>query len=120
MVLMAEVERYAAEAVRPLLEKYALTPRTDEELGPEGGTWVIEGGMPEWPVIITDIADRYIDYIAEFEALENMAPDTDRPMLKILTDHEFAAIEFGKLEVARSPKSAEPLHRYLETGKAWL
>ena len=36
------------------------------------------------------------------------------PALKLLTQHEVAAIEFAGREVAGEADSAAPLHRYLE------
>ena len=43
-----------------------------------------------------------------------MAPESDIEMLKILTDHEVAAIEFAKLEMIGNTNSIDPLVQYME------
>ena len=111
--LLAEVERHAAEAVRPLLEKYDLTPRTDEELSMLEAETIKSHGAWSWRELIRDMVERYPLYMDDFEGLEKMAPSSDLGPLKFLTAHETAAIEFAKLEHAGVADSAEPLRRYL-------
>lgn len=113
LVLLAEVERHAAEAVRPLLQKHGLVPRTDQELRPLGEAWVERHRHWDWTELMTDISVRYPEYLVQFEALEKMAPDEDLPALKFLTDHEVVAIEFASREIAGDQDSAAPLRRYL-------
>ncbi len=111
--LLAEVERYAAETVRPLLQKHELAPRTEAELKPLGEVWVERHRHWDWTELMTDMSVRYPGYVNDFEILEKMAPDEDLPALKILTDHEVVAIEFANKEIAGDPDSVEPLRRYL-------
>lgn len=111
--LMAQVERYAAEAVRPLLIKHGLTPRPDQELEEIGKSWIEKHQEFEWNSLISDIAERYIGYLDDFHALEEIAPENDLPALNILTDHEVVAIEFAKLEIAGNPDSTQPLKQYM-------
>jgi len=111
--LLAQVERAAAEAVRPLLEKYDLTPRPDPELKPIGKAWIEKRQFTDWDELMTDISVRYHVYIDHFEALEEMAPDEDRPALKILTEHEVVTIDFANKELAEEPDSLAPIQRYL-------
>ncbi len=113
LILLAEVERHAAETIRPLLQKHNLLPRTDKELKPFGQKWVDQHGQWSWNELMTDIVVRYPDYLDDFAALENMAPKEELPPLKILTEHEVVAIEFANREVAGDADSTEPLRRYL-------
>ena len=113
LALLAQVERYAAEAVRPLLEKHGLVPRTDLQLKPLGEAWIKRRGHFDWDELMTDMSVRYPGYVDQFEALERMAPEEDLHALKILTDHEVAAIEFANREVAGAPDSLAPIRRYL-------
>lgn len=113
LMLLAEVERHAAEAVRPLLKKYHLTPRADDELaGLEAETISLHGAW-SWQKLVRDMVERYPAYMDDFEGLEKMAPEPDLPALKFLTAHETAAIEFANLEDAGVEDSAAPLRRYL-------
>ena len=54
--LLAEVERFAAEAVRPLLQKHDLSPRSDAELKPLGEEWVERHRRWEWH----ELGDRHV------------------------------------------------------------
>lgn len=113
LTLMAEVERHAAEAVRPLLQKHGLVPRQDCELVPLGENWAKRHGGWSWGDLMKDISVCYPDYVDAFEKLEKMAPGEDLPALKVLTEHEVAAIEFANREIAGELDSAEPIRRYL-------
>lgn len=117
MQMVAEVETYAAAAVEPLLDKYGLSPAPREELAATGRKQAADspGGfthfLRKWQV-------EFPRYIGEFEALEAMAPAEDVPLLKILTDHEHAAIAFIEAELNGEPDSTAPMRHYLQTGKA--
>ena len=113
--VMAEVERFAAESVRPLLQKYDLLPRSDAVLASLGKSWIERHAGTDWDALMTDISVRYDGYLDEFHALEAMAPEEDLPALNILTEHEVVAIEFAKKEVAGDTDSLAPLRRYLSS-----
>lgn len=113
LALLADVERHAAEAVRPLLRRHGLVPRSDAVLGLEEKKQIAEHGNWSWKELVTYMSVRYPLYMDDFEGLEKMAPAFDLPALKFLTAHEVAAIEFANREVAGNPASAEPLRRYL-------
>lgn len=115
MRLLAEVETYAAAAVRPLIDKYALAPTAADQLH-ETARADAAKDLRDWPALVAEMRQTFPGFIDEFEALEAMAPPEDRPLLKILTDHEHAAIEFLEREAAGDPASAAPMLRYLKTG----
>lgn len=116
MELMAKVERHAANAVLPLLERHNLTPRTDADLH-RIGLEDVDDGTPDWDQIIAGMKTSYPDYMPHFRALEDMAPEADKPRLAFLTEHEVAAIEFLTLEV-EGHKSIEPMLAYLNASPA--
>ncbi len=111
--LLAEVERHAAEAVRPLLEKYGLRPRSDEELAQLEAETIDLHGTWTWQELVRHMVERYPLYMDDFAGLEKLAPAPDLPPLRFLTAHETAAIEFANLEHAGRADSAEPLRHYL-------
>lgn len=114
LVLLAKVERRAAEAVRPLLEKYGLSPRDDSVLHPLGEADVERHRRYGWAELMAYMAVRYPAYIDQFEDLERMAPEEDLAALRVLTDHEVAAIDFANREIVGDPDSLAPLRQYLE------
>lgn len=114
MVLMGEVERHAAAAVLPLLEKYGLKPRPKTDLV-ESGITSARDATSDWDKAIDGMTETFPGYIDDFERLEAMAPPEDRALLNFLTEHEVAAIKFLELEKSAPDQSAVPLQDYLDT-----
>lgn len=116
--LLAEVERRAADAVVPLLEKYGLVPRDDAALESLGESHVEQHQHRSWTEFVNYMIARYPAYTDEFEALERMAPADDLPALKLLTHHEVVAIEFAHKEAAGDPDSVALLRDYIDLPQA--
>ena len=114
MGLMGEVERHAAAAIRPLLEKYGLTPRPRADLVASGISGARQATR-DWDAAIAEMTETFPGYIEDFERLEAMAPPEDRAVLNFLTEHEVAAIRFLALEKTDPAHSATPLQDYLAT-----
>ncbi len=79
LALLAEVERRAAEAVRPHLDKYALVPRDESVLKPLGEADVEPHRRYSWAQLMAYMAARYPPYLDAFAALERLAPEADLP-----------------------------------------
>jgi dimethylamine/trimethylamine dehydrogenase len=117
MHLLAEVETYAAAAVAPLLRKYDLYPASTEALHARGRAQA--AAAPEaWAALIDSMRESFPGFIDDFERLALLAPAEDMPPLKVLTDHEHAAIAYLEREARGDPDSVQPLRHYLKTGKA--
>jgi dimethylamine/trimethylamine dehydrogenase len=114
LVLLAIVERRAAESILPLIRKYGLTPRAEPELKALGEADVERHESFTWPELMSYMVQRYPGYLDDFTALEKIAPEEDLYALNILTDHEVAAIEFAEKELAGELDSLTPLHEYLQ------
>ncbi len=114
LALLAEVERRAADVVRPLLEKHGLVPRDESVLKALGEADVERHRHYSWMELMAYMAGRYPAYLDEFEALERLAPEDDMPALKLLTHHEVVAIDFADKEIAGDPDSLASIREYLE------
>jgi len=114
LVLLAIVERRAAESILPLIRKYGLTPRAESELKALGKADVEHHESFTWPELMSYMVKRYPGYLDDFTALEKIAPEEDLYALNILSDHEVAAIEFAEKELTGDPDSLTPLHEYLQ------
>lgn len=114
LVLLARVERHAADMVVPLLRVHGLRPRADAELRSLGEVGAARDRNLGWTAFIDDMATRYPRFIDEFVALERLAPGEDLPALKRLTHHEVVTIEFAERERSGDPDSTLPLRAYLE------
>jgi len=112
MLLLAEVERSAAAAVRPLIVRYGLTPATEETLAASGRAQAATEPQ-DWDSLIARMIKTFPAYIPAFEALERMAPPVDRPLLARMTAHELATIDFLEREVRDDPESTAPLLDFL-------
>jgi dimethylamine/trimethylamine dehydrogenase len=112
-ILLARVERRAAESIQPLLAKYGLEPRSESILNREGRNFLDRHKSCSWPEFMAYIVDRYPGYVDDFRALEQMAPIADLPALNTLTDHEIRVIDFARKEITGDPQSLVPLHEYL-------
>ena len=109
---LAQVERHTAEIARPLIEAYGLTAKSVEVLGEEGREYARDGAQ-DWDGLITYMRQKFPQYIADFEALEVMAPVQDVSILKRMTEHEVVVIAFLELEAAGDPNSMAPLDAFL-------
>jgi dimethylamine/trimethylamine dehydrogenase len=117
--LLAQVERCAAEVVRPLLHKHDLMAQDEQVLRSLGKADVAAHQDFNWRELMAYMVARYPGYVDDFEGLERLAPEADLPALKLLTRHEVAAIEFAGREVAGEADSTAPLRRYLEQCMVW-
>ena len=113
IILLGKVERRAAKAVEPLLQKYGLEPRDESIIHAEGNSHLWGHETYTWAEFLAHIVDRYPGYLNDFNGLEAMAPDEDLYALKALTEHEVVAIDFAKKELAGDPDSKTTLLRYL-------
>jgi dimethylamine/trimethylamine dehydrogenase len=114
IILLGKVERCAAQAVVPLLQKYGLEPREDTIIHAEGNSHLWGHEDYTWTEFLTYIINRYPAYLDDFNGLESMAPNEDLYALKKLTEHEVAAIDFAKKELAGDPDSLSPLRQYMD------
>lgn len=113
MRLLGEVETYAAAAVKPLLDKYKLTPRPATELTASGRSQA-DAKPADWGLLLEEMRGTFPGYIDDFEALEAMAPAEDLAPLRTLTAHEIAAIAFLEREAKGDQSSTQPLVQYLK------
>lgn len=115
MQLLAHVENITAAAMRPLIEKYGLTPRGTHELRASGKAQAL-AAQSNWVALIEEMQRDFPEYISAFEKLEAMAPVEDLPGLKIATAHEVAAVDFLNREAINDPDSTAPLHEFIKNG----
>ena len=113
VILLARIERRAAEAIKPLIEKYGLIPRDESIIKREGQSYLDRHKSYSWPEFMAYMVKRYPGYVDEFLALERIAPVADLPALNRLTNHEVAVIDFAQKEIAGDPGSMTPLLQYL-------
>ncbi|SLN48997.1 hypothetical protein PEL8287_02558 [Roseovarius litorisediminis] len=110
--LLAAVEDHAAKVTLPLIRKHGLIPRCEDDLFRSGRKMARKAAKP-WGALLAEFARVFPGYIEDFQRLEAMAPPEDLPRLKLLTEHEVAAVEFLNLEISGEKNSVEPMMNYL-------
>ena len=114
MILLADVERHAAQTLLPLIRHYGLTPRPDAELGAVGVDWA-DKGPRDWEGIIAYMTKTFPGYLDAFLALERIAPEADHPFVKMVTQHEAVVLQFLDRIAAGTANPSEPLVSYICT-----
>lgn len=112
LLLLAQVERHAADAVLPLIVRHGIAPGDAATLF-ASGIAAAKDGPKDWAALCTEMRRDFPGYIDEFRALEAIGPPEDRPRLRFLTEHEVAALRFLELEKEGAADSTAPLRRYL-------
>ena len=113
LTLLAEVERRVVDVLRPLVKKHGGEPRDDAVLlaiGERDAKPHLDLG---WAELMASIVAGYPAYVEAFEALERMAPEGDRPALRLLTLHEVATVAFATKEIAGEGDSLAPIEDFL-------
>lgn len=114
MELLARIEAVTARAILPLAERHGLAPidvAAERASGTEQG---VAAAAMSWEALTGMMAHDYQPYIDEFAAMDRAVPESDRPLIRLLIDHELAQIEFGRREVAGDPDSHAPLVAFLQ------
>ena len=112
MLLLAEVERATAKAVRPLIDRYGLTPAPREALVATAQAQAARGAQ-DWHTLLEQMRGSVPGYVDEFKKIEAMGPAADQPFLALMTAHEVVALEFLEREEKGDPDSTAPLLDFL-------
>jgi len=111
--LLAEVERQAAAAILPLLQRHGLVPGRQGDLHARGRAEAQASSLDSWDGLLRHISEDYPKYIDEFRELEMQAPPAEREALRRLTQHEVVTIEFARRELAGEREPLSSVRRYL-------
>jgi len=113
--LLSLMERCVADHVRPLLDQYGLCPRGDAELHRIGMLEAEQRALSSWEDYLAHIVVDFPVFLDEFAALTRVAPEADRPRLRVFDDHEVAAIAFAKRALRGEPDSTILLTDFIAT-----
>lgn len=113
LLMLAEIEAVTAEAIRPLAKSHRLQIAAPDKLHATGLAEADGRRGLSWGALIDEMATTFPAYVEEFEAIERLAPAEDGKAIKILVDHEVAAVSFATLEAQADPASLRPLEEFL-------
>lgn len=97
---LAGLETRTSAILAPLIARYNLAPRADDELKKEGQRDAAKYAGLDWAQLNARFVAEFPPYVDDFLATEALAPDEDQRILKLVTAHEIALIDFAKEEVA--------------------
>ncbi len=110
---LARLEKRTAEWLTPVLARYELRARPDEESSALGIEEANTDAEKTWHQLITYFRDDIAPWIAKLDALEAAAHDADRQALHALTQHAVAFLEFTQRELAGVQPSQQPVESLL-------
>ena len=113
LLLLAQIEKCTALAIRPLLDRHRLVAADPAKLRAIGRAEAETHIGDTWQTLVAGMVSKFPDFVEEFEQIERLAPVKDRELIGILKEHELAAIEFARTEAAGAPNSLTPLEAFL-------
>ena len=113
LLLLAEIERRTVSVMRPLLERHGLAVADTVALAAAGRAEAERRSGASWRQLVADMASGFPVFVEEFRQIEQLAPAADLSVVRLLTQHEVAAVEFAVLEVRGDADSHCPLEAFL-------
>lgn len=113
LMLLARIEAVTAAAIRPLVVHYGIEAQPSATLRAAGRTAAESRRGHSWPMLVAEMARDFPAYVAEFDEIIALAPAAERASLSVLRDHEVAAVDFARLELAGDAESLSPLKGFL-------
>ncbi|NQY67000.1 MAG: hypothetical protein HRT72_04670 [Flavobacteriales bacterium] len=120
--LLARIEAFSGSSIYPLILKYDLHPDPYDVVATAGESWGRDLDTNDFKSLM-DVVAAWGHYIAEFEAIYELAPKEDLPLLKMLTLHEPLSIAYADLEIA-GKNGMDTLAAYMDAQrgalKSWI
>jgi hypothetical protein len=97
LTAIADVERCTHTVLAPIALRLQIHP-SEADLWSRVERRVLQLERLSWSEFLEKALVEWPPYIAEFEALERMAPPGDGPSLAFVVEHERVLVEFARLE----------------------
>ena len=102
-----------AEWLKPVVTRYGLQARSDEESCALGIVEADTDSKKTWHQLISELRELIEPYMGEVNAFEASGADADRQALHAYTQHALATLEFTKRELAGVQPSQQPVKSLL-------
>jgi len=107
MLLFSEIEALAARALEPLVERNRSPVFRGPVLAARGRREVAIYGELEWGLLMRRMLRDHLAFVDELQQLVDMAPEVDRPVVRLIADIEVAIVQFLEREIEGHPDSTE-------------
>jgi len=100
LTTLAQLERETKEALRPEVDALQLSTEGDAKKAEEGRALAQQLGNASWADVLRGLCSEIERLIPEFEAAERLAPPGKEALLRHVTAHERALLDFAQAELA--------------------
>jgi hypothetical protein len=98
--LFLQLESEAKVRLRPLLARHGIPLVEDEALRSDGAAAAAEFASRPWPEAMATLAELALPYAQRFQALVDVAPPEDVPLVMFMVDHEQSVMRMAEREAA--------------------
>lgn len=109
--LLYDIERVTADALKPLVIRYAV-PVTEDEAEREGRRIADTLAGQPWKSMWAEVIRLADDYLTDFKRLAAVLDGDDAAVGRQVVQHEEALIEFAHREINNADDALAPLHDY--------
>jgi hypothetical protein len=98
--LFLQLESEAKVRLRPLLARYSLSLVEDQSQRAAGASVAEQFAAVPWREAMATLAELALPYVHRFQALLEIAPPEDLPLLRFMVDHETQVVQIAGREAA--------------------
>ena len=106
MALLLQLEGEAKVRLRPLLWRLGLSVAEDQAMRAAGIQVAGKLKQMPWRQALLELAELVKPYLARYQALEAAAPDSDKPHVRFMVNHEMTVLRFAELAAAGDERAA--------------
>jgi hypothetical protein len=96
--VLEQLERETKEAILPALLEVGGSGKESAERVADGETLGAQLANAPWPDLMRGFQTELARFVADFEAAESLAPADEQPLLRQVTAHERALLDFANRE----------------------
>ena len=115
LCVLLQLETETKARLRPLVARLGLNLVEDEAVRAEGLRLGSEIGSLPWADFLQMLERELNGYVSRYQAIADLAPAADRPVVQSMVDHELALLAFTRVELAEhgSLRSLDPINALL-------
>jgi len=107
--LFLQLESEAKVRLRPLLARYGLSLVEDQAQRAAGASVAEQFAAVPWREAMATLAELALPYLHRFQALLDVAPPEDMPLVRFMVDHEQLVVRIAGREAAGESAMASEL-----------
>jgi hypothetical protein len=106
LALLLQLEGEAKVRLRPLLWRLGLSVVEDQAMRAAGIQAADKLARMPWREAMLELAELVKPYLARYQALEAAAPQSDKPAIHLMVNHEVTVLRFAEFAAAGDRQAA--------------